>query len=260
MNGWVKIGLCWEWVTVQSLLDSGAEEPAKGPCFTFSWPEHGNICTQNPWWCQESHRIPLEKDHLRIIKDHITDSVILGPDDWVTFDNLLFLNMKTWPIDSLSDNERWNATTSKGPWKVKIIRRQGNNSWVAWGKPCDQHGQSETPHNVSSLTNWASPHVSKLFFCLQRSTNLSKVQSYKCAVVMRSHFKLAAAHRKSKAVLSSIVCRSSDFYCSFASVFSSESHPQSALLSRSSRVQALDFSKDLEKVLRLTRSWNPPTW
>ena len=167
--------------------------------------------------------------------------------------------MKTWPIDSLTDNERWNATTSKGPWKVKIIRRQGNNSWVAWGKPCDQHGQSETPHNVSSLTNWASPHVSKLFFCLQRSTNLSKVQSYKCAVVMRSHFKLAAAHRKSKAVLSSIVCRSSDFYCSFASVFSSESHPQSALLSRSSRVQALDFSKDLEKVLRLRRSWNPPT-
>ena len=91
-----------------------------------------------------------------------------------------------------------------------MIRREGR--LAPGGKPCDQHGQSQTAHNVSSLalrsfspSVLTCPSYISATHCLQRSTNLSKVQSYKSAIVMSPRFKLSAALRKSKVVLSCIV-------------------------------------------------------
>ena len=103
-----------------------------------------------------------------------------------------------------------DVITCEWLWKVRMIRREGR--LALRGKPCDQHGQSQTAHNVSSLAlrSFSSsvltcPSYISTTHCLQRSTNLSKVQSYKSAIVMSPRFKLSAALRKSKVVLSCIV-------------------------------------------------------
>ena len=103
-----------------------------------------------------------------------------------------------------------DVITCEWLWKVRMIRREGR--LALRGKPCDQHGQSQTAHNVSSLAlrSFSSSVLMCLSYistthCLQRSTNLSKVQSYKSAIVMSPRFKLSAALRKSKVVLSCIV-------------------------------------------------------
>ena len=154
------------------------------------------------------------------------------------------------------------------------------------GKPCDQHGQSQTAHNVSSLAlrSFSSsvltcPSYISTTHCLQRSTNLSKVQSYKSAIVMSPRFKLSAALRKSKVVLSCIVWVAALTFIA-SETHSAEFRLQSTLSSWQCQqllsgsgsklwfkscgchwaVSRLSMSaKIFKRVLRFTRSRNPPT-
>ena len=121
---------CSEWVTMQSGFWCRA---AKGPCLTFPWPEHANMLHPESLVMPKKPRHPSREAFYSVILYY---ALTVVPPDTLP---------QSWPIDSLTTKEEMASD-------VRDSEKQGGEpDQGGWGKPCDQHGQSQTPHNVSTL-------------------------------------------------------------------------------------------------------------